>query len=207
MSFINYASREINCKIVYYGPGLCGKTTNLQFIYDHTTNESRGEMVSLETQTDRTLFFDFLPIDLGEIRGMKTRVQLYTVPGQVFYNATRRMVLKGADAVVFVCDSQEAMLDAMEARLDEPLRVAIAGKVKAGKSTLLKILTGVISPSRGTVEVNARMAALLELGSSIWSRLKVVLLSSRFSIVSGIFRTIRPWTASICSTRPLRSTV
>jgi len=112
MSFINYSSREINCKIVYYGPGLCGKTTNLQWIHEKLPIKNKGKMLSLATETDRTLFFDFLPIELGSIRGMKTRIQLYTVPGQVFYNATRRMVLKGADCVVFVCDSQEAMLDA-----------------------------------------------------------------------------------------------
>jgi len=112
MTFINYAAREINCKIVYYGPGLCGKTTNLQYIYDRTNPAAKGKLISLATETDRTLFFDFLPIEIGTIRGMRTRIQLYTVPGQVFYNATRRMVLKGADAVCFVADSQEAMLDA-----------------------------------------------------------------------------------------------
>src|SRR5919201_4394237 len=111
MTFINYAAREINCKIVYYGPGLCGKTTNLQWIHEKLPIKNKGKMLSLATETDRTLFFDFLPIELGTIRGMRTRVQLYTVPGQVFYNATRRMVLKGADCVVYVCDSQEAMLE------------------------------------------------------------------------------------------------
>jgi len=112
MTFINYASREINCKIVYYGPGLCGKTTNLQYIHGNLPDQVKGKMLSLATKTDRTLFFDFLPIDLGDIRGMKTRVQLYTVPGQVFYNETRKLVLKGADGIVFVADSQEAMLNA-----------------------------------------------------------------------------------------------
>ena len=111
MTFINYASREINCKIVYYGPGLCGKTTNLQFIHENLPGEVKGKMLSLATKTDRTLFFDFLPIDLGEIRGMKTRVQLCTVPGQVFYNETRKLVLKGADSVVFVADSQPSMIE------------------------------------------------------------------------------------------------
>ena len=112
MSFINYSSREINCKLVYYGPGLCGKTSNLQYIHENLPGEVRGKMLSLATKTDRTLFFDFLPIDLGEIRGMKTRVQLYTVPGQVFYNETRKLVLKGADGIVFVADSQETMVGA-----------------------------------------------------------------------------------------------
>ena len=112
MSFINYASREINCKIVYYGPGLCGKTTNLQFIYQKTAEESKGKMISLATETERTLFFDFLPLALGEIRGFKTRFHLYTVPGQVFYDASRKLILKGVDGIVFVADSQEERFDA-----------------------------------------------------------------------------------------------
>jgi signal recognition particle receptor subunit beta len=112
MSFINYASREINCKIVYYGPGLCGKTTNLQFIYNKTAEESKGKMISLATETERTLFFDFLPLALGEIRGFKTRFHLYTVPGQVFYDASRKLILKGVDGVIFVADSQEERFDA-----------------------------------------------------------------------------------------------
>jgi len=112
MVFFNYATMQMAAKIVYYGPGLCGKTTNLHHIYTKTSPGSRGEMVSLETETDRTLFFDLLPIDVGVIGGFKTRLQLYTVPGQVFYNTTRKLVLKGVDGIVFVCDSQMAMLDA-----------------------------------------------------------------------------------------------
>jgi signal recognition particle receptor subunit beta len=112
MSFINYLSREINCKIVYYGPGLCGKTANLQYIYNKTNPEARGKMISLATETERTLFFDFLPLALGEIRGFKTRFHLYTVPGQVFYDASRKLILKGVDGVVFVVDSQVARLEA-----------------------------------------------------------------------------------------------
>jgi mutual gliding-motility protein MglA len=112
MVLFNYSTKELTAKVVYYGPGLCGKTTNLQWIHEKLPIRNKGKMLSLATETDRTLFFDFLPIELGSIRGMKTRIQLYTVPGQVFYNATRRMVLKGADGVVFVCDSQEAMIDA-----------------------------------------------------------------------------------------------
>jgi len=112
MSFINYLSREINCKIVYYGPGLCGKTTNLQFIYNRTNPEAKGKMISLATETERTLFFDFLPLALGEIRGFKTRFHLYTVPGQVFYDASRKLILKGVDGVVFVADSQIARMEA-----------------------------------------------------------------------------------------------
>jgi signal recognition particle receptor subunit beta len=110
MVFFNYSTMQMAAKIVYYGPGLCGKTTNLQFIYGHTSQDSRGEMVSLETETDRTLFFDLLPIDVGSIAGFNTRIQLYTVPGQVFYNTTRKLVLKGVDGVVFVADSQRPML-------------------------------------------------------------------------------------------------
>lgn len=112
MVLFNYSTKELTAKIVYYGPGLCGKTTNLQFIHDNLPGNVKGKMLSLATKTDRTLFFDFLPIDLGEIRGMKTRVQLYTVPGQVFYNETRKLVLKGADGIVFVADSQEQMVQA-----------------------------------------------------------------------------------------------
>jgi signal recognition particle receptor subunit beta len=115
MSFINYSAREINCKIVYYGPGLCGKTTNLQFIYNKTNPNLKGKMISLATETDRTLFFDFLPLALGEIRGFKTRFHLYTVPGQVFYDASRKLILKGVDGVVFVADSQ---VERMEANLE-----------------------------------------------------------------------------------------
>jgi len=110
--FFNYSTMQMAAKVVYYGPGLCGKTTNLHYIYQHTTQESRGEMVSLETETDRTLFFDLLPIDVGSIAGFNTRIQLYTVPGQVFYNTTRKLVLKGVDGVVFVADSQRPMLQA-----------------------------------------------------------------------------------------------
>jgi signal recognition particle receptor subunit beta len=118
MSFINYASREINCKIVYYGPGLCGKTTNLQFIYEKTNPQNKGQLISLATETDRTLFFDFLPLDLGTVRGFRTRFHLYTVPGQVFYDASRKLILKGVDGVIFVADSQEARQDANIESLD-----------------------------------------------------------------------------------------
>ncbi|HXI01699.1 MAG TPA: GTPase domain-containing protein [Candidatus Saccharimonadales bacterium] len=124
MAFINYAAREINCKLVYYGPGLGGKTTNLQFIYEKTNPDVKGKLISLATETERTLFFDFLPLELGTIRGFKTRFHLYTVPGQVFYNASRKLILKGCDGVVFVADSQEPRMDAnVEAlkNLDENL--------------------------------------------------------------------------------------
>jgi signal recognition particle receptor subunit beta len=109
---INYASREINCKIVYYGPGLGGKTTNLEHVYGKVKPETRGKLISLATETERTLFFDFLPVDLGTIRGFKTRFHLYTVPGQVFYDASRKLILKGVDGVIFVADSQVERMDA-----------------------------------------------------------------------------------------------
>ncbi len=112
MSMINYASREINCKIVYYGPGLGGKTTNLEHVYQKVSPNTRGKLISLATESERTLFFDFLPVDLGTIRGFKTRFHLYTVPGQVYYNASRKLILKGVDGIVFVADSQ---MDRMEA--------------------------------------------------------------------------------------------
>jgi mutual gliding-motility protein MglA len=118
MTFINYASREINCKIVYYGPGLCGKTTNLQYIYDKSNPGSKGKLISLATETDRTLFFDFLPLDLGTVRGFKTRFHLYTVPGQVFYDASRKLILKGVDGVIFVADSQVERMDANVEAID-----------------------------------------------------------------------------------------
>lgn len=118
MSLVNYASREINCKIVYYGPGLGGKTTNLEYVYEKVAPSSKGKLISLATETERTLFFDFLPVDLGTIRGFRTRFHLYTVPGQVYYNASRKLILKGVDGVVFVADSQidrtEANLEAMQ---------------------------------------------------------------------------------------------
>jgi len=112
MAAINYANSEVVVKVVYYGPALCGKTTNLQFIHENLPGTARGKMLSLATETDRTIFFDFLPIGLGRVRNMTVRMQLYTVPGQVYYNATRKLVLKGVDGIVFVADSQTEMLDA-----------------------------------------------------------------------------------------------
>jgi signal recognition particle receptor subunit beta len=118
LSFINFAAREINCKIVYYGAGLGGKTTNLQVIYQKTADQQKGKMISLATETERTLFFDFLPLDLGTVRGFKTRIHLYTVPGQVFYDASRKLILRGVDGIVFVADSQEQRMDANVEALD-----------------------------------------------------------------------------------------
>lgn len=118
MSMINYASREINCKLVYYGPGLGGKTTNLEYVFNKVSPETRGKLISLATEQERTLFFDFLPVDLGAIRGFNTRFHLYTVPGQVYYNASRRLILKGVDGVVFVADSQAERMDANIAAME-----------------------------------------------------------------------------------------
>ncbi len=115
MSFVNYQTKEVNCKIVFYGPGMGGKTTNIQYVYKKTAGDSRGDMISLSTENERTLFFDFLPLDLGEIRGFKTRFHLYTVPGQVFYEASRKLILRGVDGIVFVADSQ---VERMEANLE-----------------------------------------------------------------------------------------
>ena len=112
MAFINYSTREINIKLVYYGPGLCGKTTNLQHIFEKSAPETRGKMISLATETERTLFFDFMPLQMGKVKGFNTRFHLYTVPGQVFYDASRKLILKGADGVVFVADSQRERMDA-----------------------------------------------------------------------------------------------
>jgi mutual gliding-motility protein MglA len=112
MSFVNYQTKEINCKIVYYGPGLGGKTTNIQYVYQKTSGDSKGNIISLNTENERTLFFDFLPLDLGEIRGFKTRFHLYTVPGQVFYEASRKLILRGVDGIVFVADSQVEKVEA-----------------------------------------------------------------------------------------------
>jgi len=125
MSFINYSSREINCKIVYYGPGLCGKTTNLQYVYKKTNPDQKGKLISLATETERTLFFDFLPLALGDIKGFKVRFHLYTVPGQVFYAASRKLILKGVDGVVFVADSQIERMEANIESLDD-LRINLA---------------------------------------------------------------------------------
>ncbi len=130
MSFINYMAREINCKIVYYGPGLCGKTTNFQHIYERTKPDAKGKMISLATETDRTLFFDFLPEALGEIRGFKMRFHLYTIPGQVFYDESRKLILKGVDGVVFVADSRMDRIETNQ-ELVENLRTNLAEQGKS----------------------------------------------------------------------------
>jgi GTPase SAR1 family protein len=147
MAFFNYATMQMAAKIVYYGPGLCGKTTNLQYIYNKTSPKSRGEMVSLETESDRTLFFDLLPLEVGVIAGFKTRFQLYTVPGQVFYSETRRMVLKGVDGIVFVADSQRGQQGELEGPRQEP---SGHGPLDPGHPHGLPIQqTGSIEPAHG----------------------------------------------------------
>ena len=146
MTFINYASREINCKIVYYGPGLCGKTTNLQYIFDSTAPQARGKLISLATETDRTLFFDFMPLELGTVRGFKTRFHLYTVPGQVFYDASRKLILKGVDGVVFVADSQ---LDKMEENVEsfKNLEENLVGAKLADGTMRFSLATAEVHPT------------------------------------------------------------
>jgi len=121
MSFINYSSKEINCKVVYYGPGLSGKTTNLKYIYDNSEPETRGKLISVSDDNGRSVFFDFLPMDLGEINGFKTRFHLYTVPGQVMNEASRKLILKGVDGVIFVADSQKERMDANKKSLEKLL--------------------------------------------------------------------------------------
>src|SRR4029453_12840602 len=126
MVLFNHATKEVTAKLVYFGPGLCGKTTNLQWIHEHVNFRTKGKLVSVNTESDRTLYFDFLPVELAPIRGMKARLQIYTVPGQVFYEATRRKVLSGADTVVFVADSQEGMLEANAESLQSLRRNLVA---------------------------------------------------------------------------------
>ena len=136
MVLFNYALKELTAKIVYYGPGLSGKTTNLKYIHEELPIKSKGRMLTLATETDRTLYFDFLPVEAGIVQGIKTRIQLYTVPGQVFYNATRRMVLKGADGVVFVADSQKDMMEANLESLENLRENLAAHDLRLGRSPL-----------------------------------------------------------------------
>lgn len=183
MSFINYPLREITCKIVYYGPGLCGKTTNLQYVYAKTNPAARGNMISLATETERTLFFDFLPLGLGEIRGFKTRFHLYTVPGQVFYDASRKLILKGVDGVVFVADSQ---IDRFDANLEsaENLRVNLAeqgydlDKIPYVIQYNKRDLPNVVSVEELSRELNPRKVpefeAVAPAGTGVFETLKAV---------------------------------
>jgi signal recognition particle receptor subunit beta len=150
MSMINYASREINCKIVFYGPGLGGKTTNLEHVYSKVQPDTRGKLISLATETERTLFFDFLPVDLGTIRGFKTRFHLYTVPGQVYYNASRKLILKGVDGIVFVADSQtermEANMEAMQNLYDNMAFVIQYNKRDLPNAAPIRELQAALNP-------------------------------------------------------------
>jgi signal recognition particle receptor subunit beta len=183
MTFINYASREINCKIVYYGPGLCGKTTNLQYIFDSTAPQARGKLISLATETDRTLFFDFMPLELGTVRGFKTRFHLYTVPGQVFYDASRKLILKGVDGVVFVADAPEERMDANIESLYN-----LEENLKSQGYDLMKIpyvlqlnkrdLNNVVAVDDLTVELQRKgepvIEAVASTGSGVFDTLKAV---------------------------------
>jgi mutual gliding-motility protein MglA len=183
MAFFNYAQREINCKIVYYGPGLCGKTTNLQYIHKKTNPKAKGKLISLSTQTDRTLFFDFLPLSLGEIRGFRTRFHLYTVPGQVFYDASRKLILRGVDGVVFVADSLidrvEANLESMENlrfnlqkhgyELDRIPHVIQYNKRDLPNAATVEELRGLLNPA-GAPEFEA----VATIGSGVFDTLKAV---------------------------------
>jgi len=183
MTFINYASREINCKIVYYGPGLCGKTTNLQHIYNSTAAQAKGKLISLATETDRTLFFDFMPLELGTVGGFKTRFHLYTVPGQVFYEASRKLILKGVDGVVFVADSQE---ERMAANLESLYN--LEEQPRAYPYELMKLphvlqlnkrdLPNVISPNDLAAELQRKgepvVEAVASTGVGVFDTLKVV---------------------------------
>ena len=183
MSMINYASREINCKIVYYGPGLGGKTTNLEHIFNKVSPDTRGKLISLATETERTLFFDFLPVDLGTIRGFKTRFHLYTVPGQVFYDASRKLILKGVDGVVFVADSQ---IERLEANMEsfENLRVNLneqgydLNKIPAVMQYNKRDLPNVVSVDELRNALNPRsvpeFSAVAPTGAGVFDTLKAV---------------------------------
>jgi signal recognition particle receptor subunit beta len=213
MVFFNYATMQMAAKIVYYGPGLCGKTTNLHHIYGRTSPGSRGEMVSLETETDRTLFFDLLPLDVGIIGGFKTRVQLYTVPGQVFYNTTRKLVLKGVDGIVFVADSQRAMKDANVESLNN-LRSNLAEiglkledlplVFQYNKRDLSNILTvAELEESLNPGIKSESYEACAVLGQGVFETLKAIsklTLRSLKKRMLGEERVVRPITASVAPT-------
>jgi signal recognition particle receptor subunit beta len=167
VSFINYAAREINCKLVYYGPGLCGKTTNLQYIYSRVDPGTRGKLISLATETDRTLFFDFLPLELGTIRGFKTRFHLYTVPGQVFYDASRKLILRGADGVIFVADSQVERMESNIESLENLEGNLVEQNLKPETLPLVlqynkRDLPNIVSVQELQVALNARSAPWFE---------------------------------------------
>ena len=217
MVFFNYATMQMAAKIVYYGPGLCGKTTNLHHIYGRTSPGSRGEMVSLETETDRTLFFDLLPLDVGVVGGFKTRVQLYTVPGQVFYNTTRKLVLKGVDGIVFVADSQGAMKDAnveslvnlrtnleeIGVKLDDLPVVFQYNKRDLSDILTLQQLEDSLNPERNYESYEACAV----LGQGVFETLKAIskitLRSLKKRMLGEDQRPSRPMTATIAPTMPV----
>lgn len=181
MSFINYSSREINCKIVYYGPGLCGKTTNLQYIFKRTNPDQKGKLISLATETERTLFFDFLPLALGDIKGFRVRFHLYTVPGQVFYAASRKLILKGVDGVVFVADSQ---VERMEANMESLDDLAINLEEQGYDLTKLPF----------TIQYNKRdlpNVAPLENMDSLLNPRKIASFEAVAVVGSGVFETLK----------------
>ena len=211
MVFFNYATMQMAAKIVYYGPGLCGKTTNLHYIYSRTSPGSRGEMVSLETETDRTLFFDLLPLDVGVIGGFKTRVQLYTVPGQVFYNTTRKLVLKGVDGIVFVADSQRAMKEANVESLNN-LRNNLAEiglqlddlplVFQYNKRDLSNILEVAELNSSLSIDAHESYEACAVLGQGVFETLKAIsklTLRSLKKRMLGEERPLRPLSASVAA--------
>jgi len=184
MSFLNYSAREINCKVVYYGPGLCGKTTNLQYIHKKTVKDSRGKLISLATETDRTLFFDFMPLKIGKIKGFDVRFHLYTVPGQVFYNASRKLILKGVDGVVFVADSQKNRMDANIESLGN-----LASNLKEYNLSIRK-LPLVLAYNKRDLPAE-KLCSIEEMQKRLNSTLKVPYLPSSAFTGQGIFETLK----------------
>jgi len=184
MSFLNYSAREINCKVVYYGPGLCGKTTNLQYIHKKTVKDSRGKLISLATETDRTLFFDFMPLKIGKIKGFDVRFHLYTVPGQVFYNASRKLILKGVDGVVFVADSQKNRMDANIESLGN-----LASNLRDYNLSITK-LPLVLAYNKRDLPAE-KICSIEEMQKRLNSRLKVPYLASSAYTGQGVFETLK----------------
>ena len=186
MSFINYAAREINVKIVFYGPGLCGKTTNLQYIFEKSSPQQKGKLISLATETDRTLFFDFLPFDMGKIKGYDVKVQLYTVPGQVKYDATRELVLRGVDGVVFVADS-------MEARRQQNLQSLknLQDNLAIHKKSIFKIPLVLQYNKRDLAEQDIPLLSVETLEKSLNSKLKVPSLEASAVVGTNVVQTLK----------------
>ena len=195
MSFVNYHTKEINCKIVYYGPGLGGKTTNIQYIYQKTSTQNKGQMITLNTENERTLFFDFLPLDLGEIRGFKTRFHLYTVPGQVFYEASRKLILRGVDGLVFVADSQVERMDANLESFQGLERNLIEQGYDVSKVPLVmqwnkRDLPNIVSLEDLQMQLNKRknpaFEAIASQGDGVFETLKMISKSVLLNIKGGL---------------------